>query len=202
MEIPTVREELVLEDKQKMIKLEINDLSSNIYFAAAHNEIMKSEMSLVKNGQMVGALQTTNLFSYGFKEFYLVGTEYYEIEADYDLSTKRIKILTSPKRVNLYEGFVPIQSNEKATVVLEWLQRTNAYLSKSLITEVGRKQALTGVVWKIVAKLPNKYVNIFIYGEGDNLKILKEIESGIEGPSVRPFPRPGTAPLMSKLNEW
>ena len=192
----------MLEGRPKIIKLEINDLSSNIYFAAAHNEIMKEDISLVKNGQMVGALQTTNLFSYGFKEFYLVGSEYYEIEADYDLSTKRIKILSSPKRVNLFEGFVPVQNNEQVSSVLEWLQRTNAELENSLITEVGRKQALTGVVWKIVAKLPNKYVNLFVYGEGENLKILKETESGIGGPSVRPFPRPDTTHMMSTLNEW
>lgn len=102
-----ISKDIIYEEKQKISMLEINDLTSNIYFSAAHKEILSLSESALKNAQMVGAVQKTKLFSYGFKEFYMIGSDYYEIEADYDLSTHRIQILQPLKRINLYEGFIP-----------------------------------------------------------------------------------------------
>ena len=66
----------------------------------------------------MGATQTTKLFSYGFKEFYMVGNNYYQIEADYDLSTQKISIVSPLKRINLYNGFVPAKEDSSTPNIL------------------------------------------------------------------------------------
>ena len=66
--------------------------------------------------------------------------------------------------------------------------------------EIGKKQALTGLAWKVVMKLATKYVNVFVYEEGDSMRILKEIEENGSSPTVRPLPRPGN-PRFFAVNE-
>lgn len=72
-----VRNEAKLEASEKAIKLNVNDLNSNIYFAAIHQNIMAQGESILKNAQIIGATQVNKLFSYKFIEYYMLGDDYY-----------------------------------------------------------------------------------------------------------------------------
>ena len=72
-----VRNEAKLEASEKAIKLNVNDLNSNIYFAAIHQSIMSQGESILKNAQIIGATQVNKLFSYEFIEYYMLGDDYY-----------------------------------------------------------------------------------------------------------------------------
>ena len=183
IEIPTIKEDPMFMDKPKQTQLQINDLTSNIFYAATHKSILSQEQAL-RGAQIVGATQTAKLFSYGFKEFYMIGNDYYQVEADYDLSTQKISIVSPLKRVNLYSGFVPAKEDPSTPTILEWLQRNNADMRNVVVMDIGRKSALMGTVWKVVTKLSTKFMSTFIYEEGTTMRILKEEESGREFPKA------------------
>ena len=83
IEIPTIKNDPMFEEKPRVIKLEISDLASNIYFSSVHKEVLSMSEFLLKNSQMIGAIQRNNLFSYEFTEFFYssIDDKYYKVDS-------------------------------------------------------------------------------------------------------------------------
>lgn len=174
--------------------LKINDLAHNSNFEKVYREILSKEGSFLQNAQLVGALQSSQMFSIKYQFYFVMNRQNFKIEAEIDSTTKTVTFNSELEKVNLDSGYA-IQSSgsEEASEIIAWVQQSNPDLKAGVILEVSSKKEIFGKIFKVVFKLQTKFYKMVVYKEGSDLKILNQSESTSlddSTPTVRSFPRP------------
>lgn len=68
-------------EAQTVTKLDIHDLGKNLYFTEAHRFIQAKYQVELDKAQLLGASGKSNLFSYIFREFYMVDDKILTVSA-------------------------------------------------------------------------------------------------------------------------
>ncbi len=77
-------------------KLDIHDLGKNLYFTEAHRCIQAKYQAELDKAQLLGASGKSNLFSYIFREFYMVDDKIVSVSAEYNPVTQACSIVSEP----------------------------------------------------------------------------------------------------------
>lgn len=59
--------------------LKINDLAHNSNFEQVHREILSQEGSFLQNAQLVGAIQSSQMFSIKYKFYFMINRQNYKV---------------------------------------------------------------------------------------------------------------------------
>ena len=94
-------------------KLDIHDLGKNLYFTEAHRCIQAKYQAELDRAQLLGASERANLFSYLFKEFYMVDDKIITVSAEYNPVTQTCSIVSEPQVIDIQEGYFPVKSDKR-----------------------------------------------------------------------------------------
>lgn len=160
-------------------KLDIHDLGKNLYFTEAHRFIQSKYQKELDKAQLLGASGKSNLFSYIFKEFYMVDDMLLTVSAEYNPVTQSSSIVSEPEIIDIQEGYFPVKSDKRLTEVRNWLKEKNLDLSSAVMISSMSKQILFGSAYKIVFKDMTKYYTYVVYYDSTTreMRILFEKDS-------------------------
>lgn len=79
-----------------MIKLDIHDLGKNLYFTEAHRFIQAKYQAELDKAQLLGASGKSNLFSYIFREFYMIDDKMLTVSAEYNPISQTATMVAEP----------------------------------------------------------------------------------------------------------
>lgn len=193
IEIPTIKTDPLYESREKFTVLKINDLARNSNFENVHREILSQFGSFLQNAQMLGSKQKTSLFRVEYEFFFLINGDYYKVEAELDSATQRITIASEPQKISLSTGYSYVM-DPSSNDAIQWVQNSNPDLHSGVVMEIGRKSELFGTMYKVIFKMPTKFVTVIVMKEGGEFKELSQDDSTtLAGASaeVAGFPRPG-----------
>ena len=155
---------------------------------------MSKEGGFLQNAQLVGALQSSQMFSIKYQFYFVMNKQNFKIEAEIDSTTKKVTITSELEKVNLDTGYaIENSGSNEAAEIITWVQKSNPDLKSGVIVEISSKKEIFGQIYKVVFKLQTKYYKVVVYKEGNELKILNQNESTTleeSIPTVRSFPRP------------
>jgi hypothetical protein len=159
--------------------LDIHDLGKNLYFTEAHRYIQSKYQSELDKAQLLGASGKANLFSYIFKEFYMVDDKILTVSAEYNPITQKATIVSEPEIIDIQTGYFPVTTDKKLTEVRNWLKEKNLDLSSAVMISSESKQILFGSAYKIVFKDMTKYYTYVVYYDTTTreIRILFEKDS-------------------------
>lgn len=118
-------------------KLDGNDLSQNIYFAETDKFIKTEYADELKNGQMLGTTQIAQLFSYKYKQFYMVGQDTYQVQAQYEPLTQKVKVIEAPKKLDVLSGYSAVSDQSKFDDIVDWLKNKELDLQRAVVIRSG-----------------------------------------------------------------
>ena len=186
--------------------LKINDLAHNSNFEKVHREILSKEGGFLQNAQLVGALQSSQMFSIKYQFYFVMNKQNFKIEAEIDSTTKKVTITSELEKVNLDTGYaIENSGSNEAAEIITWVQKSNPDLKSGVIVEISSKKEIFGQIYKVVFKLQTKYYKVVVYKEGNELKILNQNESTTleeSIPTVRSFPRPNRSREVILNKQW
>lgn len=168
-------------------KLDIHDLGKNLYFTEAHRYIQSKYQTELDKAQLLGASGKSNLFSYIFKEFYMVNDMILTVSAEYNPVTQTATIVSEPEVIDIQEGYFPVKSDKKINEVRNWLKEKNLDLSSAVMISSMSKQILFGTAYKVVFKDMTKYYTYVVYYDSTTreMRTLFEKDStDLQTPSV------------------
>lgn len=114
--------------------LKINDLAHNSNFEQVHREILSQEGSFLQNAQLVGAIQSSQMFSIKYKFYFMINRQNYKVEAEIDSTTKKVTISSELEKVNLDSGFaIQNSGSDQASEIISWVQSSNPDLKAGVI---------------------------------------------------------------------
>lgn len=125
IEVPTENgpTEVSLNDEALSVtKLDIHDLGKNLYFTEAHRFIQSKYQSELDKAQLLGASSKSNLYSYIFKEHYIVDDKIVTVSAEYNPINQQTTIVTEPQMIDIQSGYFPVQADKKLAEVRNWIK--------------------------------------------------------------------------------
>lgn len=200
IEIPTNQHDAMQQYKEQYTILRINDLAHNPNFDRVHQEVNAQYGDFLRRGQLLGAKQSTKMFTISYILYFMLGRDYYQVEAEVDSVTREISIISGPEKISTNTGYRNSGTTTEYNYIIEWVQDSNPDLQSGVVVDVGSKFELFGTMYKIVFKLPTKYITVICYKEGNEIKVLSQEESVTLAngqTSASPFPGP-KALIMAK----
>ena len=114
----------------------------------------------------MGASEKTHFNTYTYVFYFIVEeSKILTLTAEYNPLDQDINILSEPAHIELQDGFYPIKTDKKLSVVRNWLKENNPDLSSSVLVSSMAKKFYFGTLYKVVFKVTSKYIIYVAYVE-------------------------------------
>lgn len=87
------------------------------------------------------------------------------LTVEFDPLSQSVTVTSEPENIDLQEGYYPIRSDKKLTVVRNWLKENNPDLANSVLVSSSAKKFYFGTLYKVVFKITTKYIVYIAYVE-------------------------------------
>ena len=104
IEIPIAMADTLYQPSVQFTVLRVNDLARNANFENVHTRLLSEYSSLLSGAQLLGAKQKTDMFTILYTFFFLINNDYYKVQAEFDSSSRKISIESSPENISLTSG--------------------------------------------------------------------------------------------------
>jgi hypothetical protein len=175
-------------------KLDVHDLGKNLYFTEAHRHVQAKYPVELDKAQLLGASGKSSLFSYLFREFYMVDDKILTVSAEYNPVTQTATIVAEPQVVDVQEGFFPVKSDKRLSEVRNWLKEKNLDLSSAVMVSSMSKPILFGSAYKLLFKDLTRYYTYVVYYDATTREMRILFEKDSSQAEAAPVPTPATTP--------
>lgn len=126
---------------------------------------MKYQQELA-SAQLLGASEKTNYNIYTYVFYFIIEeTKMVTLTVEFNPLTQSVTVTSEPENIDLQEGYYPIRSDSRLTVVRNWLKENNPDLANSVLVSSNAKKFYFGTLYKVVFKVTTKYIVYIAYVE-------------------------------------